>query len=174
MSILATVYASCHSINSACQLLVFDSMFAYIKDRLMPLSTFSEWQREPSTGRGEPQFSLTPQVYVKLIGEHLLLLPQLLEPYDHKAALESVKIQRSNSYSAGTAVQGSDLASELEWGMDDCSLCTSTSSVALFDVGTTASQTSYPLRRRPLGTQTRKMSRKYTKQEVLHLNGCRR
>jgi hypothetical protein len=37
-------------------------------------------------GTAGPSFSLTPQAYVKFIVEHLLVLRQVLEPYDHTDA----------------------------------------------------------------------------------------
>jgi hypothetical protein len=100
-------------------------MFAYIKDRLAGFSSSPQWRKEPSVGRGEPQFNLTPQIYIKLIGEHLLLLPQLLEPYDHKETLGSVKVNSTSSQTlVGASTSASDSINEIEaaWGAfeDSC------------------------------------------------------
>jgi len=59
---------------------VFDSMFHYIKLKLIPISELAQWDQ---LFIGQiPEFSLSAQGYVKLVVEHLLNLRQLLEPYD--------------------------------------------------------------------------------------------
>lgn len=61
-------------------------MFAYIRRTLHGFENFPEWSFE-ATG-AVPRFSLSPQNYVKLVVEHLLVLRQNLEPYDRAEALQ--------------------------------------------------------------------------------------
>eukprot|EP01125_Pyxidicula_operculata_P020505 TRINITY_DN7598_c0_g1_i2.p1 TRINITY_DN7598_c0_g1~~TRINITY_DN7598_c0_g1_i2.p1 ORF type:complete len:900 (-),score=207.85 TRINITY_DN7598_c0_g1_i2:139-2838(-) len=67
--------------GSDAQSFVFESMFGYIKQKLIDLPCLEEWSEEM---RGQiPKHSITPQGYIKLIVEHLLVIRQMLEPYDH-------------------------------------------------------------------------------------------
>jgi hypothetical protein len=63
------------------QKFVFDSMFAPIRRELASLDRKEDFSRASAT---VPKFSLTPQGYVKFIVEHLLVLRQVLEPYDER------------------------------------------------------------------------------------------
>jgi len=74
LSSSAELYRSFHS---ATQALVFDSMFSYIKEKLECVPSLEEWSKEQDSK--VLSFSLSPQSYVKLVVEHLLVLPQLLE-----------------------------------------------------------------------------------------------
>jgi len=81
-----------------CQTFLFDSMFKMIEQQLNAIPKLDIWN-PPKSGASSnnnpsgnssgvggnifemPVFSLSPSTYVTRIGEHLLLLPQQLEPY---------------------------------------------------------------------------------------------
>jgi hypothetical protein len=65
---------------------VFDTMFSYIKDKLRLVPQLEEWRRAISDSNTFV-FSLSPQGYIKLIVEHILVLSQLLEPYNENETL---------------------------------------------------------------------------------------
>lgn len=73
---------------------VFDLTFNYIKLHLVGLSEKEVWKVDSNLN--EIQFSYSPQFYIKLIVEHLLLLPQILEPYDANEILRNVTFNNKN------------------------------------------------------------------------------
>jgi len=72
------------------QQLVFDAMFVPIRRSLHQLELKEDFSRVTVT-ENIPKFSLTPQSYVKFIVEHLLVLRQLLEPYDQSDSYYKVR-----------------------------------------------------------------------------------
>lgn len=77
---------SAHALISRTQSLLFDAMLVYIRRTLHSMESFAEWGFEASGP--VPRFSLSPQNYMKLVVEHLLVLRQSLEPYDRTEALQ--------------------------------------------------------------------------------------
>lgn len=66
-------------------------MFSYVRDKLAYVPSFEEWAKQ-THGNIVLSFSISPQMYIKLIVEHLLVLPQVLEPYDQNTALEKIAV----------------------------------------------------------------------------------
>eukprot|EP01116_Phalansterium_solitarium_P021414 TRINITY_DN6645_c0_g1_i1.p1 TRINITY_DN6645_c0_g1~~TRINITY_DN6645_c0_g1_i1.p1 ORF type:complete len:861 (-),score=300.25 TRINITY_DN6645_c0_g1_i1:236-2818(-) len=70
------------SLAAAVHSLVFDSVFAFARDKLSLLPSLSAWSAEPAANPlNLPSFSLSPSEYITQVGEHLLTLPQQLAPF---------------------------------------------------------------------------------------------
>lgn len=78
-------------------------MFAYVRDKLAYVPSFDEWTKETHGGI-VLNFSLSPLGYIKLIVEHLLILPQVLEPYDQHEALGRISVADLRSVGPSFAV----------------------------------------------------------------------
>ena len=91
------------SVDGAVQLVqkfLFDSMFHIVERKLAGVAVLPVWSNA-SAGTGKPSvakergvglealplFSLSPSKYITQIGEHLLMLPQQLEPFADESAL---------------------------------------------------------------------------------------
>lgn len=69
---------------ASCQMFVYDTMFVHIQNKLDGMGRLDAWRSEPEElpeGVELPTFSLSPLEYITQIGEHLLTLPQQLEPF---------------------------------------------------------------------------------------------
>lgn len=80
---------------------VIDVTTSFIKINFEGFQSLEEWSQQ-SERTDTINFSLSPQLYIKLIVEHLLVLPQLLEPYEENELLKpvdfrSLKINMRNS-----------------------------------------------------------------------------
>jgi hypothetical protein len=75
-------------------------MFTYVRDKLTYVPSFDEWAKESTPGAVVLNFSLSPLGYIKFIVEHLLILPQVLEPYDSHEALEKIAFDEIRSTAA--------------------------------------------------------------------------
>lgn len=99
------------SLVNQSKLFVVDITLSFIKGKFDNLHTLSEWTKD--VGRTDIlQFSLSPNLYIKQIVEHLLTLPQLLEPYEENKLLKMVDfrpLRTSNKLSP---------ESSLEWSHD--------------------------------------------------------
>mmetsp|Transcript_5146 Transcript_5146/g.8490 ORF Transcript_5146/g.8490 Transcript_5146/m.8490 type:complete len:941 (-) Transcript_5146:66-2888(-) len=116
---LSSAATQVQSVHGAFKSLVYDSGFCSVKERLQRVSSLEVWSSEPApslTGLLLPSFSLSPLEYITQIGEHLLTLPQQLEPFaaavmsPHHHSLSS----DSNHNSAAAAHAFPDEAEEAE------------------------------------------------------------
>jgi len=73
-----------HKYLHGAQTFVFDSMSSYIKTKINQLVDLPVWALTGNV----PLLGIQPQGYIKLVVEHLIVLRQLLEPYDTNKALE--------------------------------------------------------------------------------------
>mmetsp|Transcript_25395 Transcript_25395/g.100235 ORF Transcript_25395/g.100235 Transcript_25395/m.100235 type:complete len:196 (-) Transcript_25395:1258-1845(-) len=68
-----------------CKDLVYECLFLNIQKALSTLPKVRDWgsdnKSEHEGGADVPEFSITPMAYATEVGEHLLKIPQQLEPY---------------------------------------------------------------------------------------------
>eukprot|EP01128_Nolandella_sp_AFSM9_P000709 TRINITY_DN10842_c0_g1_i1.p1 TRINITY_DN10842_c0_g1~~TRINITY_DN10842_c0_g1_i1.p1 ORF type:complete len:817 (+),score=148.10 TRINITY_DN10842_c0_g1_i1:128-2452(+) len=83
------------TLTTQAQALVFSSMLVPIKHTLQQVSRLPGWA-VPSTSF-PPKFSLSPQDYVKMVVDHMLVLRQQLEPFDSNSSF-SIKAGETDSW----------------------------------------------------------------------------
>eukprot|EP00741_Cyanophora_paradoxa_P025709 tig00000388_g24810.t1 len=77
------------ALYTALRSLVYDAATHAVRLKLAPIPSLPVWASEPApapSGLMLPVFSLSPLEYVTQVGEHLLTLPQQLEPFAAAAA----------------------------------------------------------------------------------------
>ena len=74
----------------ACQQLLYANLLVPVMEQLAGVPGRKEWSLQATSQPSllAKSFSMSPLPYITRIGEHLLLLPQLLEPLGHKQAYD--------------------------------------------------------------------------------------
>jgi hypothetical protein len=104
-NVLSKAVEQVSSLQIAAKQFVFDTMFVYIRDKLLTVPSLEGWRVELLDAQSVPQFSLSAQGYIKLIVEHFLSVSQFLEPYGTSkvyalpANFEGMKYPKIQAYS---------------------------------------------------------------------------
>jgi len=107
--LLASPARRVKAFQEAAEQLAYDHMFRKAKIMLGSVTSLEAWSAVPTEGRGGialPSFSMSPQTYITQVGEHLLMLPQHLEPFS--ATFAAATTGRSTTDQQGTDADRAD------------------------------------------------------------------